>query len=307
MANGVLNNNIPVADPGATFENVRHDKRNDFFCFLSDFDTPRDHPPIIESHYHSYVEMIYIISGRLSVTIDSHDFTCYPGDLVVILPGEVHSFERRHGLKYLCIQTDPQFIFSGILTATEYGSFFKLRNTIEKEDHIFRENLLDGTNIPRSIANIAEAHEKRGKFHRLRIRTALSTVALFVLESWDKKYFEKQPNYGLDPKIAKLAPVLEVIHKDYKTGLRGEELAKMLGMSTSYFSRLFSNAMGMGFTEYINYIKINEAERLLVSTDMPIAEIAQEVGFSNTSYFIAKFREQFNMSPKKYQRTYSNR
>ena len=76
-------------------------------------------------------------------------------------------------------------------------------------------------------------------------------------------------------------------------------------MSNSYFSRSFSNAVGMGFTEYINYLKINEAERLIVTTDFSVEQIAREVGFSNTSYFITKFKQQFSISPKKYRPNYS--
>ena len=81
----------------------------------------------------------------------------------------------------------------------------------------------------------------------------------------------------------------------------------MIGMSSSYFSRFFNSAVGMGFTEYLNFVRINEAERLIVSTDVTIADIAVQVGFANTSYFITQFKKQFHSSPKKYRQQYYNR
>ena len=78
-------------------------------------------------------------------------------------------------------------------------------------------------------------------------------------------------------------------------------------MSTSYFSRFFNSAVGMGFTEYLTFVRITEGERLIVSTDMSITDISSRVGFSNPSYFITQFRKQFKVSPKKYRQQFYNK
>lgn len=52
-----------------------------------------------------------------------------------------------------------------------------------------------------------------------------------------------------------------------------------------------------------NKLKLEDAKKLLLKTDIPITEIALNVGFNDTSYFISLFKNQFGISPLKYRKT----
>lgn len=290
---------------GVPYENVRQDKHNDYFCFLSDFDlTDRYHRPVIEAHYQAYLELIYVVSGELKSIINDETIYGVSGDLIVIAPGEVHSFERKRGCKYVCIQVDLPFIFSGILSPVEFKYLLPFNDKDLSLTHIFKASEIDMTDIPKHIKTIYHENQSNDRLSRLSIRTCLSAVCLYILKRW-----ESMNNGEADPKntkLIKLAPVLEVINREYNRNIRAGEMASIVHMSTSYFSRYFAAGVGMGFTEYLNFVRIHEAERLLVSTEAPIAEIAFSVGFSNTSYFITQFKRQFQTSPKKYRQRYSN-
>ena len=56
---------------------------------------------------------------------------------------------------------------------------------------------------------------------------------------------------------------------------------------------------------YINDLRIEKAKPLLLHSDSSVTEIALEVGFNNTSYFIKKFRQATGMSPHKFRRNLS--
>ena len=58
----------------------------------------------------------------------------------------------------------------------------------------------------------------------------------------------------------------------------------------------------MNFSDYLNEIRIREAEKLLVSTTQNVTEIASAVGFCTTSYFIKQFTKYLHISPKQYQK-----
>ncbi|MBO7448765.1 MAG: helix-turn-helix transcriptional regulator [Clostridiales bacterium] len=291
---------------GVPYENVRKEKHNDFFCFVSDFDkTDRYHRPIIEEHYQAYLELIYVLSGELKCTISKNTLIGVAGDLFVIAPGEVHSFERKKGCKYVCIQVDLPFIFSGILSPVEFKYLLPFNNTsMLATTHLFKAEEIDGTDIPKHIKSIHSENEKRDRLYRLSIRTSLSFVCLYILKKWESITTENSPQ---NEKLAKLAPVLEVVNREYSNNIKATDMAKLVNMSNSYFSRYFSATVGMGFTEYLNFVRIHEAERLLVSTDDTVAEISYNVGFSNASYFITQFKRQFQTSPKKYRQRYSNK
>jgi AraC-like DNA-binding protein len=64
--------------------------------------------------------------------------------------------------------------------------------------------------------------------------------------------------------------------------------------------------MGKTFTNYLNYIRITEAEKLLLTTEMTMTEIAQETGFSSSSYFIQQFKQYKNISPSQFRKKVSS-
>lgn len=72
---------------------------------------------------------------------------------------------------------------------------------------------------------------------------------------------------------------------NYNKDITLDEIADMLHLNPSYFSKKFKAVNGFGFKEYLNTIRINHSEQLLLETDMSITEIALECGYDNSNYF----------------------
>lgn len=83
------------------------------------------------------------------------------------------------------------------------------------------------------------------------------------------------------------------------------ELCTQFGRSRSYISHMFKNKSGMNLRTYCNNLKLEDAKNLLSKTDIPITEIAFDVGFGDVSYFIHLFKERFSMTPLKYRKTHN--
>lgn len=81
-----------------------------------------------------------------------------------------------------------------------------------------------------------------------------------------------------------------------------EELAQEQNVSRSYLSHQFKREMGENLTDYIAKHKINEAIRLMNITELNLAEIAYQLGFSSQSYFHATFKKVTGVNPGKYPR-----
>ena len=71
-------------------------------------------------------------------------------------------------------------------------------------------------------------------------------------------------------------------------------------MSASYFSKQFKSVTGVGLNEYINIIRIGASEKLLLSGNLPITQVAMECGFNDSNYFAAVFKKLKGITPKKY-------
>lgn len=83
-----------------------------------------------------------------------------------------------------------------------------------------------------------------------------------------------------------------------------EVLCREFGRSKSYISHMFKSKSGVTIRTYCNNLKLENAKNLLIKTDIPIMEIALDVGFCDESYFIFLFKRKYFMTPLQYRKKY---
>ena len=81
-----------------------------------------------------------------------------------------------------------------------------------------------------------------------------------------------------------------------------DEICSHLGVGTSYFSSVFKKETGVSFVTYLTEVRMNEAQRLLDTTDEKSYIIAGMVGYEEPNYFSYVFKKHFGISPSKYRR-----
>lgn len=136
--------------------------------------------------------------------------------------------------------------------------------------------------------------------------TLKSYVTVDGYEQWACTFCEKTIGavQALTGKICsrEIMRATEYIQKHYHEDISLSYVAEYVGKSKNYFSTLFKQEIGISFVEYINNIRIQEACRLLLTTDRLNYEIAADVGFCNYKYFSSVFRKQMHCSPDQYRR-----
>ena len=98
-------------------------------------------------------------------------------------------------------------------------------------------------------------------------------------------------------------PVLEYIDENLSGKIENEELCKLVFLSKIYFSNLFTKQFGKSPKQYVQEKKMMTAATLLVATDKPIKEIAEEVGYIDDAYFNRSFAKFTHMTPGAYRKT----
>ena len=78
------------------------------------------------------------------------------------------------------------------------------------------------------------------------------------------------------------------------------DVAEAIHLNATYLSTLFRQVTGRSFKDYLNQVRIREAQHLLKNTDYPIMEISIACGFSDQSYFTKVFRKYTGLTPKQY-------
>ena len=93
---------------------------------------------------------------------------------------------------------------------------------------------------------------------------------------------------------------LEQIHTNKGAWYSLEEMASIVYLSPSYFSRLFKKEVGVNYNTYLSDIKMLWAKELLHETDMAVNQISDTLGFSDTGYFVKKFKKTHGITPGRY-------
>lgn len=96
--------------------------------------------------------------------------------------------------------------------------------------------------------------------------------------------------------------VLVMIWQNYSKGISLKEIADKFMMNNVYLGQLFLKDTGIKFSEYLMQYRMKEAKRLIEDTDDKIAVIAEEVGYSNVSYFYTHFQQMYGVSPLEFRR-----
>lgn len=108
--------------------------------------------------------------------------------------------------------------------------------------------------------------------------------------------------------FAKIPPILEpavkYIRHNYNKDIKLPEVSSISDISYCYFSRLFSEAFGMGFNEYVIRLRLDHAKLLLSSTNRSAVSIAMEVGYSDCNYFNKIFKKKEGCSPLQWRKTH---
>ncbi len=97
-----------------------------------------------------------------------------------------------------------------------------------------------------------------------------------------------------------ISRAMDYIQKKYMHPITLIEVANAASITPEYLSKLFKKELGLNYVVYLNNIRLKQAKFLLETTNKRIYEIAEEVGYSNISYFSTVFKKNFGMNPFEY-------
>lgn len=103
---------------------------------------------------------------------------------------------------------------------------------------------------------------------------------------------------------AMIDTVTDYIKDNYSKNITIDDMVRRAHLSKYHFIRIFKRVMGTTPYSYLTNYRINTAKRMLRLTDKPVAEIALDCGYTDTSNFISHFKKHVGMKPAQYRRDY---
>lgn len=131
------------------------------------------------------------------------------------------------------------------------------------------------------------------------------SLASYVLGRYSQAH-PPAPRTGTVFSSRQMSEIREYLHANLKRNIALSELAQLVGMSCHYFSRLFKSSFGIPPHRYLLIERIRAGAHLLARSELPVCEIALELGFSDQSHFTQAFRKLIGTTPRRYRRACVN-
>lgn len=253
----------------------------------------------VKYHYHEYIELLYFYDGRAEVWVNGEVTEAKSGSLVVISSNMAHDVIPKEPTGYACIKFSPSVLYENEPFMINLKYALPFMSDVKR--YIFQKDETEGTPIEELINEIISEWKEMEYGFELAIRSAILKIFRIIIKI-HRKNGETDEKLKLTPEIKN---AIAYIGENYST-VTEKEVADACNFSYNYFSRIFKYAVGKSFRDYVLDLKINQAEKMLLSTKLSITEIAEKTGFSSISHFIARFKETKGITPNSYRRKMVN-
>ncbi|WP_019636809.1 AraC family transcriptional regulator [Paenibacillus fonticola] len=234
------------------------------------------------AHYHSEIEFIYVESGSILVGVNEEKRLLEQGDMVICCSNDIHYFESKElSSKVIILIFKPEMISLSMSWPNDFRFTSPFITGKRPEFKHIRGLLYD----------IMEEKNNGKPGYQMFIKASLLELCGTLQRNLPSERISRSSSNKLESKRARIQQILSFIEENYQEDLSVEMMATQFQMDPSYFCRTFKSAVGVNFKTYLNTIRVLTAERLLISSDASITDIALECGFNSIRTFNRVYKE----------------
>lgn len=250
-------------------------------------------------HWHTPIEIIMPLKNPYQVCCRESDYMLQEGDLLIINSGVIHRMPAMPGER-LIFQADFSLLHNvadieSTLSNMPPALLITPGSTPALHEQL-RNLMLDicAEYFSDSILISASIYSKLIEMMVLIGRESTVNGSVFDVA------YNKQKEYA-----EKFIAVCNHIHDHCTEDLSLDDAAALAGFSKYHFTRLFKRFTGVSYYKYLNRIRIEHAEKLLVDPGISITEVSLQSGFSSLSAFIRMFKLVKDCTPTEFRNMYS--
>lgn len=261
----------------------------------------------IPVHVHEFIELTYVFKGKCNTVINNKIIPLTEGTLVMIdknTPHTVEATSKDDIVLSITLKKDylsPSFLSR--LSSSSIISIFLVDLLMESRESnrylLFNSGKKE--KIIEVVNNIVWEY-----FHKRIYSDEIINSYLVILFSELIREDEISQRHTHIPNSNNytLIDFLQYIEENYQDCTL-TSMAKHFNFHPNYLSNLLKKGTGKSFKDLLQLQKISKAGLMLVNSNLPIPEIADEVGYSSVTFFYKKFKQIFNMTPSDYRKQHS--
>lgn len=244
-------------------------------------------------HWHETLELNYVIRGSMTVLLNNREIEVGTDEIMTFNIDDVHSVTANtEDLVYIQLEFSlkhfEQYIpeISSVIVKCSPETDNAIETSIKDELKYYIANTIKLLNSK----NISTETENRIIYN--------AQAILFNLKQ-TFSYVEGVSRLSSD-QIDRLWKVIDYMYDNSYRKLPLNEVAKLVYVSNDYLTKFLKRSIGMGFEEFLAFIRAENSVKLLLNTDMSITAISAECGFSAPKYYYSTFESLYGCLPGEY-------
>jgi len=234
------------------------------------------------AHIHDDLELVYTGQGGGIAYCDGRKYSLQPGAFFLAFPNQVHHYENTGGGSYWVLIMKPSELMC-------YGQLF-LKGAPENAQIPLPPERKEET-----VYLLKKALEEYQRDGYSEVIAAYLTALMGKLLPY---YPLRQDRSSRD----NVTRILQYCSGNFREELTVSSVARALELSTSCVAHIFSHRLSMGFCDYINALRLTEAEQLLQNGNYTVTEVASLSGFPTIRTFNRVFLKKHGISPSAYRK-----
>ena len=249
------------------------------------------------AHYHDHFEILYVYKGERLLIADDQEARLDACHVALLPPYCFHqtlsvneSFHKR-----ILVNFSNDFI-----AQINHACGYQLLSCFYLPGHVAEIT-------PNSIKQIQALFQKllyinsQGSTEYTNTENLLNTAQLLQLLSKETKNVHETPNPSIyQAYYGKIMKITKYIEQNHSGEISLSDVADLFKIDKFQLSRAFKEIMGIPFVSYVNNIRINRAQRMLIETNAKITSIAFACGYDSSTHFERVFKRSTGMTPTQF-------
>lgn len=297
-----LQGSCPLENKEKLKENVSHGSAAFPLCVYNNDLGYKEH--LLDYHWHDEIEFLYLSKGKAVFQIDSTPVELRENEAVLINRGEVHSgYSLDHSY---CVYYSIVFSLELLYNSFQDICYERYFHPIEIGEQKLPQKISAVNEWEKEILSlikgIIDSFFAKPEGYEMDIRASLLKIFSLIYANNAMVSIGEKSSTIKQAQTERLKKALSYIKDNYRKKISIDDIAREANLTRYHFCRVFKSLTGQTPVEYVNYLRINQALRLLEDENRKIMDIAFDLGFNNLSYFIKKFREYKDCTPSEYRK-----
>lgn len=254
-------------------------------------------------HSHPELELVYIKESHGKRIIGNSVAQFVSGDMV-FLGADIPHVWLNDEIYYQNINTLKAKAIVVYFNKDIFGStFYELKET-QKINTLFNQAIRGLSIGGKTNELVAKKLEKLVHKKDFEIILGLFEILSVLSQSTDIAFINNEAYTAANDqtKNDRLSSIFEYVKNNYNQDISLNEIAKIANLTPTSFCRMFKLKTKKNFVEYLNEIRVSNACKYLIETDMNMSEIAYKCGYKTASNFNMLFKKLTGTTPKEYRK-----